>query len=389
MNIKLLNIINLFQSIKLTFKLYNYLAILTILFLPLYYIKIISNNLIRLSLLDILATSTIIVWLTNRHIKISYQKIYHFLKTEKLFSLGLTFLGISLLISTIFSTNQLKSIGAIKSWFILPIIFSLINRLETNSIKKYLVIGISSITVALVSVIYFLSQNLTYDGRLKGFFEHPNYLAMFLGPSVFIFSFIKIKKIIRLIIISFISFIIFATQSYNVWLAIIVSFLLYLIIFKKIRFIHLLILSVICFTLLISQISTHKFNNIFTQDLSSLKERFIIYKVTAKIIKNNLITGIGLNNFQKSYLDYQKYFEPYPNWAVPMPHNFILAILVQMGIFGLIGFILIIGWAYKKIINRAQNQIAFTILTFIVTVGFLDTPYFKPDLAFIFWLVII
>lgn len=370
-------------------KLYKYFTILTILFLPLYYIKIILNDSIRLNLVDILSITAIITWFITPSCRKQYLKVYYFLKSEALLTTGLILLGISLILSTVFSIDPLKSLGGLKSWFLLPILFFLINRFAINHIAKYKIVGISSAIVALISLIYFLSQNLTYDGRLKGFWEHPNYLAMFLGPSIFVFLFIKLNNNLRIIIISLISFVVLATKSYNVWLAIIISFLLYLILFQKTKISYWLILIFLSLTLFISQITTPKFHNLFSQNQSSIKERLTIYRAATRIIKDNLITGVGLNNFQKAYLDYQKYFEPYPNWAVPMPHNFILAILVQMGILGLVGFMIIIIWAYKTLIAQKKDQIAFMSLTFYLALGLLDTPFFKTDLAFLFWLTVL
>lgn len=362
------------------------------LFLPLYNIKIVSNKLVRLNLIDILILAIILIWPALPEFKKKYQKIYHFFKNEKLLTIGFVFLTSSLIISTLFSIDPLKSLGAIKSWFVLPIMFFLINCFTPCRVNKYKIVGISGTITALISLSYFLCQNFTYDGRLKGFFEHPNYLAMFLAPSLFIIICtkfqVKFQIYWRMILAWLIGLTIFATYSYNTWLAIIASFLFYLIIFQKIKMNYLATLLIISVALISTQIDNPKFFNLFSQTHSSLKERLIIYKVSIRIIKDNFITGIGLNNFQRVYLDYQKYFEPYPNWAVPMPHNFILAILVQIGIFGLVGFILIIVWAYKTILIQKKDHLGFLILTFYLVVGLFDTPYFKPDLAFLFWLAI-
>ena len=118
----------------------------------------------------------------------------------------------------------------------------------------------------------------------------------------------------------------------------------------------------------------------------------IIWNSSAKIIRDNPAFGIGPGNFQKEYLDYQKYFPPYLEWAVPQPHNLYLAFWLQSGIFGLIGFLLLVyfwlGNLFKKI--RQKNSffgleaVLAEIMLYIIIVGLFDTPVWKNDLALVF-----
>ena len=125
-----------------------------------------------------------------------------------------------------------------------------------------------------------------------------------------------------------------------------------------------------------------------------MSSRMMIWKSSALMIKNNFIFGIGPGNFQNKYLEYQKYFPPYLEWAVPQSHNLYLAFWLQSGIIGLIGLIgLISTWLKKTIGEILKNQknsallaVSLGIVIYILLHGILDTTYWKNDLALIFWI---
>jgi len=113
------------------------------------------------------------------------------------------------------------------------------------------------------------------------------------------------------------------------------------------------------------------------------------------MLKNNFIFGIGPGNFQNKYLEYQKYFPPYLEWAVPEPHNIYLAFWLQSGIIGFTGFIILIfSWLKKitkEILNNQKNShilaVSLGIMTYILIHGIFDTTYWKNDLSLVFWII--
>jgi len=133
-----------------------------------------------------------------------------------------------------------------------------------------------------------------------------------------------------------------------------------------------------------------------TAPRSSLESRITIWHSASRILKDNPIFGIGQGNFQDKYLEYQKYFPPYLEWAVPQPHNLYLAFWLESGILGISGFLLIIIVWIKNITSEIKNQknsrtlLAATLLSIILYIlihGLVDTPYWKNDLSVIFWII--
>jgi putative inorganic carbon (HCO3(-)) transporter len=111
------------------------------------------------------------------------------------------------------------------------------------------------------------------------------------------------------------------------------------------------------------------------------------------MIKSNPFFGIGPGNFQNKYLEYQKYFPPYLEWAVPQPHNLFLAFWLEAGVIGLIGFIWLLVLFFrdnKKAIenNRLYGTLYLAIILYFLFHGLIDTTYWRNDMAILFWMVV-
>ena len=392
--------------IKKLFNLQNFIY-LTIFAVPFYLIKLNFFG-IPVNILDILMTIVVFWWLTE--IVFKRQKL-NLPNYKYLIPIALILIGIT--ISTTFNYNKLHNWSIVKSWFILPIFFSFITYSITSkrlSVEKILqTIHYSTFAVSLVALSYFFSNNLTYDYRLSAFYLSPNYLAMYLTPGLII-AFYKLSSnfkngllslnlFFNFFAITILSSAIYLTFSYATWLALSGSFLLIFFLLKKMSplvFLAMLLLSAI---ILGNQFNNPKFQNLLNPtNNSSLTSRIAIWKSAGKILSDNWLWGIGADNFQEKYLAYQKYFPPYPEWAVPQPHNLYLAFWLHCGLFGFIGFLwLIVVWLKNqlKIIFHPANQkqkksavILLTIILYILLHGIIDTPIWKNDLSLIFWLII-
>jgi len=325
--------------------------------------------------------------------------------------IGMGALLIGAILSTIFSYNQLVSLGILKSWFVVPILFFLIlvsivqdHKDKTISILKAL--AFSGIIVSIIAILYLILGTLTYDDRLKAFYEHPNQLAMYLAPTWIIVSgFLlasKKKKEKKLWILSLmtISIPLFFTYSYGSWVGILAGTIILLLRHRKNkkegRLIYRYVIISLILVILLIQLFLPKFQDIFLTQRSSLHSRFMIWRSSTHILKDNWALGIGPGTFQQTYLDYQKYFPPYLEWAVPQPHNIFLAFWLQTGLIGFIGFLIILIWFFKQGLRRICEDkkeaflasILLALMVYTLIHGLVDTTYWKNDLAIIFWILI-
>jgi O-antigen ligase len=318
-----------------------------------------------------------------------------------LYPASLIFLG--LLISTVANGNYAAGFGIIKSWFLVPLIFSLlaINLLREKKSSILWALYLSSLLVAIISLGYYSLGIVTYDGRLEAFFNSPNYLAMFLAPGIIIalaqISNIKYQipdRFKTLFRISFlmISSAFYLTYSYAAWLSLLGAFFLVMFFSGKIKLKHILLSLGIFLAILFLQGGSGKFSDLVRFDeRSSLSSRIMIWQSAGKMLEENWLLGIGPGNFQDKYLEYQKYYPPYLEWSVPHPHNIFLAFWLSGGILGIVGFMWLIYLFLGEIFSRKQgeaNWIFAGIIFYFLLHGLFDTTYFKNDLAVIFWLAI-
>jgi len=301
------------------------------------------------------------------------------------------------LLSTLLNGSYSQGFGILKGWFVMPIFFAWVATEVLLKKKLLKSMYYSGMGVAAVAWIYFLLGELTYDGRLKTFYNSPNYLAMFLVPTILIGSvFWKENKIRHSIELAIASLALYWTFSYAAWLAVL-SGLMLVAFFQTGRLSWKNIASFILVgsLIILGQMDTSKWNDLWQlKERSSLSSRMMIWRSAGKIIADNPLWGIGPGNFQNKYLEYQKYYPPYLEWAVPEPHNLWLAFWLQTGFLGLLGFLILL-YQWSKVVIRSlkdspeKEMIAVgAIMLATLTHGLLDTPYFKNDLAVIFWLVI-
>lgn len=369
-------------------KIINLGIYLTVFSLPLYLVRF-SIWWIPTNLLEVIICFLFILWLFKREEKT--------IKCEFILPLLLIFIGLT--VSSLFSKDILVSAGIWKSWFIIPLIFSYLVLKEIKTKKEirnvFISLSLSGLIVSFISLFYLLSGRLTYDSRLSAFFLSPNHLAMYLSP-IFVLSlylyFVFRKNLCRilLLIVQLLSlFIIYFTYSLAACLAIFIS-LFFLLLYRKSRVFTYSILFLLII-LLIIQIPSKKFQNLIDFSYPSLKSRLVIWQSAWRITKDHALIGIGPGMFQEYYLAYQKFFPPYPEWAVPQPHNIFLAFWLQTGLLGLMGFIRLIYLFFRKCFKNIGSPlflILSSVMIYTLVHGLFDTPFWKNDLALLFFLVI-
>lgn len=337
---------------------------------------------------------------------------------------------VGIILSALANGIVASELGIIKAWFFFPILFGwlLFQIVRTpRQLRQALLVWYATIiAVSITALGYFFRNDLTYDGRLRAFYLSPNYLALFVFPGIFLgWHFLKdsldsrqslsdpqadgndTKKTFPLAayLLSWliVCMTLYLTLSYTIIVATALSFLIVRFLTSKKSAFSLAVSGIVLATFvgvfLATQIHTQKFSDLISlSERSSFASRIMIWQSSWKMIANHPIIGIGPGNFQSTYLDYQQYFPPYLEWAVPHPHNLYLAFWLQTGIIGLIGFLTLITiWIqmlYQAIFTEKENVRAlvartlFGIMIATLLIGLLDTPYWKNDLAYVFWLTI-
>ncbi|MBU4284880.1 O-antigen ligase family protein [Patescibacteria group bacterium] len=354
--------------------------------LPLYLIRLKVLG-IPTTVLELMIYGLFALWLVNK----GYKDIWTALKHEGLLVWGIVFLMVGVSMATIFSWDLRVSAGIWKSWFIDALIFffvvvSIIKKDDIKNIFRALIY--SGLAVSIISLVYLIQGNFNYQGRLQGIYNSPNFLAMYLAPILIIlvaniYSRINIRLILFLVFL-ILAVTLFFTKSFGVLLGILAALVFGLAIHlyqkKKIK----LALGIIFLAFAIIFI----FGLVKIESLEGLKSfdaRFVIWQTAWESFEDNPITGIGPGTFED-------YFPPYPKWGVPQPHNVFLAFLLQTGIVGFVGFILILIWFFRPRADQPRagrwQLLLMMIMIYILAHGLVDTTYWKNDLSLVFWVII-
>ncbi len=281
--------------------------------------------------------------------------------------------------------------------------------------------------------------------RVVSFFGYPNAVGLYLAPitmiltgwiakefSNFQFSIFKQFLINKFLIfkISFVAFTIlisllsiYFAKSEGAIIGLVAAFFIFGIFAgKKIRWVTLAFAIIIGGTILAyTPARTLALDKIQLHDLSGQIRRQQ-WKETWKMLNDgHFIFGAGLDNYQKTINPYHQegifvydFHDPnfheklvasdelkkkvwQPTEIYMYPHNILLNFWSELGLLGMILFVWIIlkflGFSFQVLVfkNNKNKYIILGLLCSMVVIvvhGLVDVPYFKNDLAVMFWLMI-
>ena len=126
---------------------------------------------------------------------------------------------------------------------------------------------------------------------------------------------------------------------------------------------------------------------------SSNSFRFNVYNSCIEMFKDNWLLGIGVGNqnFREIYGLYMR-----TGFDALSAYNIYLETAIESGIFALFSFLLFIITNMKNAIsyiikrsniNSIYLAIAIMSLSGILVHGFVDTVFFRPQIQFVFWIM--
>lgn len=329
--------------------------------------------------------------------------------------------------STVFESRRV-ALGIVKGWLLIPLLYYLMMyklTIKRSQLKTALNCFIVSALPLVVWAFYqyFSGDFLTMDGRASGPFINANYLAMYLSPAVVALWI----HLVRLILNNFkfsnffltacgafvYSLALLLTQSYGAILGVIGAMTIYLILnwnlfkrngrdrellmLKRIVYLLCVLAIVVIAAALLIFVNTEKWRVLLElAERSSSSVRLQIYQVSAALIAQHPWLGIGLGQYEAVYnLQAVNILGKAPyEWVMIHPHNIFLAFWLNLGLAGLLMFLIIIVSAFAGYVRAVDFKdkyfklIGLTMLIVVLLHGQIDTHFFKNDLALMFWLII-
>ncbi|RLD03110.1 MAG: hypothetical protein DRI56_13050 [Chloroflexota bacterium] len=326
----------------------------------------------------------------------------------------------------ILATPDLRGgLGILKAYFLEPILFSyaVIDGLRRDVVKYREIIWsiiYAGLWLSLLGIIQVVSGTLIFSpqeaaaGRAHAVYNSGNALALFIGPAISLLvgeilesawlrkrrrSFVR--RIFEASILGVLLLAMFLTKSTG---GIIAAFSVLLIqlgsislngILSKVDIERVLLLGLglylIAHLTLFASVPyiVPKVDNPWVRPGGTWEIRLCLWQGSLNLLREHFALGAGLSGFKDLYGS--KYFtcdaEP-----LEYPHNLILNFWTETGFFGLLAFLgLIFNIFWKELRKTAKGCVRWGLLggfLFWLVQGLADVPYFKNDLALIFWVMI-
>lgn len=405
---------------------------ITLFSLPLYIIRC-SNfpwcvSPIPFTLLEILIVTTLFVWLYVRLQETkSPKKIFTEIRRRisLKFQLLTAFFLLASFVAVFVSSDPRGALGIYKAYFIEPILLGIVifdYLVRTKNIKLIIwSLAGSGVWISLLSIIqktfgFNPGNPLEFfeRGRVSAVYSTSNAVGLFIGPIIFILlgyyflkkeenekiSFFTEKKIILLSILTLLLGQ-YVSGSRGGYLGLLAGLIFFFGFPTLKEIIEKYLGSVVRFFvifggifLLGNLIFLFNISNFFqftekVPTLNNLNGRFCIWEGTSKMLLDRPIFGAGLDGFDKTYPNYRTCNPEEPLY----PHHILFNFWSEVGLFGLISFILLGFLVFSELINlQEKNYLVLGVASALVEIlfhGLFDVPYFKNDLSVLFWLILV
>lgn len=317
-------------------------------------------------------------------------------------------------ISAYVSPATVKALGIFKAYIFEGVVFWFLCLLLIDSKEKllncFLYLGGLVTYLSLFGIFqYFTLYNLPppwwgpgiEPRRAVSFFSYPNAAALLVAPIIALLLALVFrrqnglnKQANRFLVFSVLSgtLLTFLTFSRGAWIGIAAAifFLLLASQYKKI-FLFLAACSMIL-TALIPAAKNRLMPVLSGSDPAGL-ERIKLWKAAAAIIKTQPFFGTGLAGFRDWYAAYRVSLG---NEILNYPHNIFLNFWLETGLPGLVSILVLLAWTFKEgmRIYRSQKDLQEFVLAglaawiVVLVHGLFDVPFFKNDLAILFWFLL-
>ncbi|MCX6785831.1 MAG: O-antigen ligase family protein [Candidatus Komeilibacteria bacterium] len=316
-------------------------------------------------------------------------------------------------ISVFVSPDLRNALGIWKAYFIEPIMFLLIfvYNIKTSAEIKNVIkaLGVTALAIGIFAVIQALTGALIPNAfwaaeatrRITTFFGYPNANGLFLIPIVFLTlgSLATEKKliwqIISRLVVTLSVIAIICTHSTGAVLGLVAGLLAIVLFYKKTR----LPVLISCFFVLLIFTFSPAIQNKISNSLflasqtrlplvpTDLQIRSQIGRETLTMLSARPIFGAGLAGYQTAVAPYHvnKHIEIFL-----YPHDFFLNFWTETGLLGLLAIIWLLA-GFFRLAAKNPNILTFSAIWAIIALlvhGLVDVPYFKNDLAILFWIII-
>lgn len=378
---------------------------------------------IPMTLLEGMILIVFATWLIQR-IKIKELRLKN-LGNNFIIPIGLFFIAAT--ISVFVSSDVRAALGIWKAYIIEPILFFIVIlstiKTQKQTVQLFWAIAAAIIIPGLLAIYQkftgaFIPNELWADAatrRVTSVYGYPNAIGLFFAPvltgaiAMIVHKIAELfrkrlpekekeKLVIKLSLFSIIALIaglgILFAQSKGAVLGVLIGILFYALFWKGNRLIFGAVLIVLALAAITQPSLRTLVGEAQVAGGGSLEVRTAQWQETWQMLKTRPLQGAGLAGYQTRIMPF------HTNDHIEIflyPHQIMLNFWSEMGLLGLIAFIwiVVLFFVYTHDVYQQtepeQRHLPKAIAGGMVTIlahGLVDVPYFKNDLAVMFWLMI-
>lgn len=357
----------------------------------------------------------------GRYAKIDCKNIAETAKKYPLFFVLLTIFFLSSVVGVLVSGEVVPALGIWRAYFLEPIALFLILLGRRDSFTKDDIIwmlGLSTLSITYYSI----WQSQTGEGiatkewaaaatrRVTAFFTSPNSVALYIVPPAVLLinlvyekmqnwknildvrkrkrSTLQILMLISMVLLSVLALLFTKSDGGVVALGVALVILLYFWGYKKTAGAAVLLA-------IIAIVTVPKVHEALLFQNKSGENRFKLWGFTWDYVSESpqhFLFGAGVRQFHEKIQKPRNDFKTLE--AHIYPHNLFLNFWSEIGFFGMLSLVGVLGYMYVvswKLLTTDRLGAAGCIasLTVLVVHGLVDVPYFKNDLAFLWWVIML
>ena len=324
-------------------------------------------------------------------------------------------------IAVFISPDMRQAMGLWKAYIIEPVLFFIVfaNTIKTKEQVRSVIwaFGAAVVVIGYVTLIQYDgllhipgSYGLEHPKRATSVFPFPTAVGKFVGPILAMFvSFLLVRVqpkpstvwdavtrhvfTVGVVVFGVIGLVLSFSRGALIGVVAAVAFASFFSVRRKWIWLITLLMLIACFVIPFTR--QEVISVIDVQDTSA-DVHVVMWKGAARIIRANPILGTGLASFP---VVYEKYKEASHTEFFPNPDELYFTLWIEMGLAGLAVFI----WLMVKYFREACRAVRsfgndnssralmvglMAAMVALLVHGFFDTPYFKNDLAIIFWALV-
>jgi O-antigen ligase len=317
-------------------------------------------------------------------------------KRNRLLAVGSALLIIATVIGIVVAPDTRAALGIAKTYFWEPMLVAwllIASRPDGKRAYRALVRGLALSAAAVIgygllqyAFPHLIAAPWAVERRITSVFDFPNAAALFLAPTLPLF--VTSARTAALAFGGVITIALARSAGGLVSAAASLGFMG--VMSKRWRRLTLIVAAFVVSVTFFAPFTAGLRSQLLLQDWSG-RVHLIGWQESTAMLRDRPVFGAGLSGYPAAVAPYHtaqgvEIFQ--------YPHNLILAIWSELGLLGLAGFACVLIWFFRisfKIQDPGSKIQGLTLSASMLALlihGLVDVPYFKYDLALLFWLFI-